>query len=156
IDFMTQTPSNLSPWRKILRRPYLIVATAFLIFNGLRFMIIRDFSEWTKVYVLAGNQLIHGADIYALLPIAENHAYSYPPFMAMLAIPFSFLPVQLSVLLWFLINAICAVIVWKWSWRLSGGMPLGGDQPAPFSEHLICILGLLCEMRFMQDNFNHR
>jgi hypothetical protein len=142
--------------RASLRHPYTLAAALYLIFNGLRFMLIHDFPEWENVFVLAARHLRTGFNLYALVPEAQQHAYSYPPFMAFLALPFTFLSAGIGRFIWFGINAICAIILWRGAWRLSGGQPLEGPVKAPASEHIICILGLLCAIRFMQDNFEHR
>src|SRR5438105_4588361 len=41
-------------------------------------------NEWEDVYLTAANHLRHGEDIYR-----RSDCYSYPPFMAMAAIPFT-------------------------------------------------------------------
>ncbi len=134
----------------------LVAACIYLVVNCIRFMLIRDSSEWDSVFVLAAKRLRAGLDIYQLVTESQDHAYSYPPFQAMLAIPFTFLPRFVGRFVWYVISAFCLVLLWRWSWRVSGGEKLEGRAKPDGREYLICILGLLCGMRFVQDNLDHQ
>lgn len=137
----------------LLAHPWPLLAIIYLLYNAIRFMLIRDFSEWEAVYVFAARQLLHGQNIYRLLPQQRLHLYAYPPFQAFAAIPFTFLPRYVGRFLWFLINAAAILGLWRWSWRLSGGRSL---RRASRRENLICLLGILCTTRFIQDGLDHQ
>jgi hypothetical protein len=150
--------------------PFTAAACIYILYNAIRFMQITKFSEWNDVYVLAAARLRAGLDIYLLVPGNQDHAYSYPPFQALLAIPFTFLPRFAAQFAWLLINILCLILFWRWTWRISGGKKIEQSSDGklkgelkgtvPFnsrkSEIFICILGLLCGMRFVQECFDHQ
>jgi hypothetical protein len=142
-----------------VHRPFTTAAIIYLIVAGCRFMLARDFSEWDHVFVLAARQLRHGGDIYRLpADLQEEHPFpfSYPPFQALLAIPFSYLPAFLPRLAWYVVNALCLVLMWRLAWRVSGGSKLENIEQPDWREYVICILGLACAMRFVEDTLEHR
>ena len=142
-----------------LRRPFTTAAIIYLIAGGLRFMLARDFSEWDHVFVLAARQLRNGADIYNLpTNLQEEHPFpfSYPPFQALLAIPFTYLPGFLARLAWYLVDVICLVLMWRLAWKVSGGGKLENIDHPDWRQYVICILGLACAMRFVEDTLEHR
>src|SRR5689334_4436791 len=82
-------------------RPWTILATVILLAHAIPFL-LKQHSEWEEVYLRAAGRLIHGGDVYRF-----EDGYSYPPFMAWLAIPFTWLPPTASRALWFGINVVC-------------------------------------------------
>jgi hypothetical protein len=164
---MTSVPAAIAApsdkLRRVLdwcvRRPFTTAAIIYLIVAGCRFMLARDFSEWDHVFVLAARQLRQGGDIYRLpADLQEEHPFpfSYPPFQALMAIPFSYLPAFLPRLAWYLVNALCLVLMWRLAWRVSGGGKLQNIERPDWREYVICILGLACAMRFVEDTLEHR
>lgn len=155
-----------SPLQRFLQwigaNPFLAAAIVYLIFNGFELVFASAiyhnfFSEWDEVFVYAGNLLRHCGDIYATPPtlMQRMHPFTYPPFHALMAVPFTFLPHLLSRFAWFLVDAAALCVLWIGSWRLSGGRPLnGGRATAP--EAIICILGLIAGMRYVQGTFGHQ
>ncbi len=158
--------------RWISHHPFTLAGAAYLIGCGIRFMWIHGFSEWDYVYVLAARYLLHGRNIYdtVLSSQAMGHVYSYPPFMALFAIPFAWLwpggqPADagrfIGRFIWFAITAVSTVVLWRGCWRAAGGARLEESprnlQKSPHPrEWIACIIGLLCAGRFIQDNFDHQ
>jgi hypothetical protein len=100
--------------------PYTILSIIVLI--GLAFpFCLRQHSEWEEVYLRAASNLLVGKDIYAL-----RDGYLYPPFMAWLALPFIFLPPAVGRMVWYLTNAACLFLMYRWAWLVSGGSALQG------------------------------
>jgi hypothetical protein len=143
-----------SALRQLARHPFVVAALIYIVANGIRFMWIAD-SEWEDVFVLAARQLLHGGNIYDILPESKGHAYSYPPLQAMLAIPFLLFSFWTSRFSWMLVNFASLILVWRWSWKASGGKSLETDK-RNWPEIAICLLGLVCGMRFVQDNLDHQ
>jgi hypothetical protein len=102
------------------------------------------------VYVRAARLLWQGEDIYR----GEN-GYLYPPFMTVLALPYTALPSLLVRGAWFLVNVLCIVLLLRWSWRLAGGSPLQGG-PAPPREHIVALVGALCGIVYIQNCLAHQ
>jgi len=130
--------------------PWTILAIVILIVHAVP-ILLKQHSEWQEVYVRAAGRLLNGGDVYRL-----QDGYSYPPFMAWLAIPFTVLPPTLSRLLWFGINLGCLVCMWRLAWRLTGGGHLEGVQATNNKEHLICFLGLACSVRYALNGIAHQ
>ena len=152
-------PSQGIPLRKwITENPFLIAAAVYLVGNGIQLLFARAASsEWEQVFVYSANVLIHGGDIYApgINQFQLNHPFTYPPFHALLAIPFTFLPQFLSRLGWFIVQIFALTALWKLGWKISGGRPLTRGR-WNITEAAICILGLLAGMRYIQGAFGHQ
>jgi hypothetical protein len=112
--------------------------------------ILKQHSEWDEVYLRAATRLLDGGDIYRF-----EDGYSYLPFMAWAAIPFTFLSPMVSRVAWLAINVGCLVGMWRLAWRLTGGALLEGARPADNREHLICFLGLACSLRYALNGIAH-
>ena len=95
--------------------PWTILAIVILSAHAVP-ILLKQHSEWQEVYVRAAERLLHGGDVYRL-----EDGYSYPPFMAWLAIPFTALPTTLSRTIWFAMNVACLVCMCRLAWRLTGG-----------------------------------
>jgi hypothetical protein len=142
----------------IVDNPFLCAAAVYLAIKGIQFVVATpDNSEWDNVFVYAGKLLLNGGDLYGTPPtqFQLNHPYTYPPFHAMLGIPFSFLQHFWSRVGWFLLSAVSLITIWKVGWKIAGGSALnrGGWTP---SEALICILGVICGMRYIDGALGHQ
>jgi hypothetical protein len=150
---------QVSPVRhRIVDHPFLIAGAVYLLVNGILFLIAKPAnSEWEQVFVHSATVLIRGGDLYGpgINQFQLNHPFTYPPFHAMLAIPFAFLPRWLSRIGWFLVQAVALTTLWKLSWKISGGRPLNRAQ-SNGTEAIICLLGLIAGMRYVQGAFGHQ
>jgi hypothetical protein len=130
-------------------RPWTILATVILLVHAAPFL-LKQHSEWDEVYLRAAGRLLNGGDVYRF-----EDGYSYPPFMALLAVPFVGLSTILSRTIWFAINVGCLVGMWRLAWRLTGGGHLEGAQATDLREQLICLLGLACSVRYAMNGIAH-
>jgi hypothetical protein len=149
-------------WRgwSMIERGVFIAAGIYLAVNCFLMVHEKSFrSEWDQVFIRASRQLVAGENIY--IPPAINasspeavkfqatHPWTYPPFQALIALPMAWLPHFLSRLAWFGVQAVALVVLWKLSWRISGGKRLEGAELA------ILVLGLSAGMRYVQGTFGH-
>jgi hypothetical protein len=154
---------RFSSWART--HPWTILAIVILFAHAVP-VLLKQHSEWQEVYVRAAERLLNGGDVYRL-----EDGYSYPPFMAWLAIPFTVLPPPLSRLLCFGMNVGCLVCMWRLAWRLTGGGCLEGlaasgvsndpgtgafKRPARLKEHLVCFFGLACSVRYALNGIAHQ
>lgn len=106
--------------------------------------------EWTNVYVPAGARLLNGESLYL-----ANDPFCYPPFSAALALPFVWLPMWISNVVFQLVSF--AALIWfiRTSWQLSGGgrLPEEGDKLR--REIWIAALALVCAVRFASNALSH-
>ncbi|HEV3203747.1 MAG TPA: glycosyltransferase family 87 protein [Gemmataceae bacterium] len=129
-----------------------VTVWAILFFAGLSgSFLLRHESEWDDVYIRAANHLRAGESIYQL-----NEGYVYPPFMAALALPFTFLPTLGERLAWYLVNVVCLILLVRWAWQLAGGGRLQGEKTQDKQEFFIFFLGLACGLRYAMDCFSHQ
>jgi hypothetical protein len=129
--------------------PYTVAAVVLFIAAAIPFCFRRD-SEWETVYVRAATLLRQGEDIY----VREN-GYLYPPFMALVAMPFTWLaPLPLRVA-WFLLNVAAIVVLFRCAWRLAGGPRLQGAQ-ASAGEHIAAILAAMSAIVYVQNCLAHQ
>jgi len=112
---------------------------------------VKSGSEWIEIYVDAGRRLIAGEPIYG-----PGSAYVYPPFMAMVAAPFAFLPATLSRAIWFFANAVSLIGLLRWSWMLSRGPALGAVRRWDRSDRVAGVLGLACGATYLLNSFAHQ
>jgi hypothetical protein len=143
-----QPSANLLGWLR--RNPYLLGAAVLFLGMGIPFM-LRNNSEWDDVYVRAANHLRAGEPMYQ-----PTEGYVYPPFMAMLALPCTFLPPVVERLAFYLVSISCTVCLCRWAWQLAGGGPLPSFQPYHVQEHWIWALGLACGFRYVIDGISHQ
>ncbi len=151
----TPSPSNaprrwIAIARWLLRHPYASLTGLLLAVVALPFIAFRESSAWIGVYIEAARHLRDGKDFYA-----GGFGYLYPPFMAWAAIPFSSWPPVAARAFWFVACAASFVCLCRWAWRAAGGGALEKPQPAPRSEHAICLLGLALGIRYAIDGFAH-
>ena len=121
---LTRSDSNRYSWVTLLTHPLVLVGIVYFVANGLRFLLIHR-SEWDEVYIVAAQRLAAGEEMYHATKL-NPHVFSYPPFMALLALPFALLPVHLERGVWFLINVAAVSLLGCWAWWASGGPPLIG------------------------------
>jgi hypothetical protein len=146
-----------------------LAGAIYLIVNGILLITANpNSSEWDQVFVLAAKKLVAGADIYSVAPWSNpvtktppdlvfqiTHPFTYPPFHALTALLALPLPHVLSRAFWFVVQAISLTIFWTLSWKLTGGKPLNrGRWTVP--ELIICALGLIAGMRYIQGVFGHQ
>jgi hypothetical protein len=133
--------------RLLRERPYSLAAV--LLFTVLLWPFMKkSVSQWDLVYVAAAERLVEGGNLFV-------NGYFYPPFMAFLAIPFTWLPAMGSRFVWYLVNVVCLVLLWKWAWRLAGGGPLEGSR-GDWRERLACLLGLAVAVRYGFDGLQNQ
>jgi hypothetical protein len=171
---MTSPPANSHAHPTSVRRfrqwvfgnPFLILGIFYLLFNGVQLVISRpDTSEWDQVFIRAARQLIDKGDIYSVPVVTSTqpspelfqllHPFTYPPFQALIGIPFAFLPHLLSRIGWFLVQAAALTTLWILSWKIAGGRPLNRGRWT-LRESAICLLGLSAGMRYVQGAFGHQ
>jgi len=140
-------------WVTLLTHPLVLVGIVYFVANGLRFLLIHR-SEWDEVYILAGQRLAAGQEMYHASK-QNPHVFSYPPFMALLALPFALLPAHVERGIWFLINVAAICFMGVMAWTISGGPRLIGRR-WDGKEYLILLLGVLCAIRFIQDGLDHQ
>ena len=142
-----------NPFTGMLRRPYL---TAFVIGSLLTSVVIfrKVMTEFEWVYVLSARNLLAGRGLYQL-QVPPFRSFTYPPFMAALALPFTLLPPIVARASWFLVTLASVLVVWRGTWRLTGGGRLEGAQ-APRREHLVAVLGLACALPYIESGVAHQ
>src|SRR5690242_2913369 len=87
----------------VLTHPYTCVAVIALAVMMIG-AVARHDSSWSDVYVGAGRLLRDGHDYYR-----EIRPYTYPPFSALVSLPFSYLPDRLARAIWYPVCAACAL-----------------------------------------------
>lgn len=122
---------------------YVAAAIGLAIAVSIPFLRKTD-SQFDNVYLRAAHRLQTGADIYPL-----EDGYLYPPLMAWMAIPLTWVTPAVARIIWLAINLTVLAFVLAAAWRLSGGKGLKrfGDP----REHLILWLGLACALRYALD-----
>jgi hypothetical protein len=130
--------------------PWTILAIIILSIHAVP-ILLKQHSEWNEVYVRAAGRLLHGGDVYRF-----EDGYSYPPFMAWFVIPFTALPPIVSRMVWFGVNVICLIAMWRMAWRMTGGGQLEATQANDNREHLVCFLGLACSVRYALNGIAHQ
>lgn len=130
-------------------RPYTIAFAVVAAAVGVPF-VTRGVSEWDTVFVPTAAHLLAGDDLYD-----QPHAYTYPPFQAMFAVPAVGLPRWASRLGWYAANVACLAWLLRSSWLLAGGGRLDGAD-TDRREHVACWLGLLAGLPFLLNAVSHQ
>jgi hypothetical protein len=143
-------PSWWSRFTELRRYPYTIGLAVLLMALAGTFLKSDRIRDWDKTYLKAAHLLRNGEDIYRL-----EDGYLYPPIMAWLLTPFTYLSTAQARLGWFAVNAVGVFLLLRWAWRLSGGGALEGARTAGWRQHLICLVGLACGLRFVIDSLAH-
>ncbi|MCS6977225.1 MAG: DUF2029 domain-containing protein [Gemmatales bacterium] len=122
---------------------YLVAAVGLTVAVSVPFLRKTD-SQFDNVYLRAAQRMQAGQDIYPL-----EDGYLYPPLMAWLAIPLTWLSPQTARVIWLGINLAGLGYILRTAWKLSGGASVfrGNDG----KEHLILWAGLLCALRYGLD-----
>ena len=121
-----------------------------LIFNVLLLLaspvFIRGTGDWETVYLSAANHLRNGEDL-----IDARNGYVYPPFGALVAVPFTFLPRSTGLIAWVLLNSLAVLVVLVGAWKLSGGRGLPGRAGSSKADYAAFWLGGFAALGFMLD-----
>ncbi len=131
----------------VRQRP-LAVATAAVLTGLFIQTVTKRSGDWIPVYVEAARRLLAGEDIY------QGIGYAYPPFMAMIATPFVFLPPLAIRVTFFAMCALCAVVMVRTAWRIAAGPPIDDPQPWGRQEWAVLLFGLLCGGPYILNTFN--
>lgn len=110
--------------------------------------VARRDSEWVSVYVTAARQLLGGSDIYA-----PGEPYRYPPFAALLAIPFAALAEPAVRAIWSLVSLAAAFVLFRSAWSLAGGGRLSFARPR---EAAAFGVGLVCAAPYVLNAISHQ
>lgn len=110
--------------------------------------------DWT--FMLSAQNLVNGNGLYQV-QVPPYIAYTYPPFMAMLVIPFASMPRLLGRGSWLVFVCSCAGFLCRGAWRLAGGGRLEGGSAKGIDtrEHLVAALGLLCAYPYVESGLSH-
>jgi alpha-1,2-mannosyltransferase len=124
---------------------YRLVVLGFLVLLAVP-VFSRPTGDWENVYLGAAKNLRSGADL-----LANGTSYVYPPFGALFAVPFTFLPRTLGLAAWALLNVLAAIVILACAWRMTGGRALPGQAGTSQVDHAAFWLGGLCAVGFMLD-----
>jgi hypothetical protein len=130
---------------------YPVVAGSVPIFIALAVPALRRKEEWVAVYVDTARVLLGGGDIYA-----PGHGYLYPPFAALLAVPFVPLSDVAARLCWYLANVVAIVYLLRSAWGLAGGSRLGSIAATDRRDWLAFGLGVLCVGPYVLNALAHQ
>jgi hypothetical protein len=126
--------------------------TAVLLFAALGGpFVTRKLSEWDSVYLVAARHLSAGEDLFDL-----KDGYLYPPFMALVAVPFTALPHATGRLVWYLVNVACIIVLVRAAWRLSGGGAIPSASRTDRREGVIFAIGLAVGGYYLFDALSHQ
>ena len=131
--------SNLQ-WRDVARA---VALSVFGLGIGLACLLQKP-KDWDEVYLRAALRLRAGENIL-------RDGYAYPPFQAVLAAPFTYLPHTAARILWACTNAIAACVIISGAWRLSGGGSAPHGHTHDVRECSIFALGLAAAIGFLFD-----
>jgi Glycosyltransferase family 87 len=147
---LTAIEAFKKPIRFAANYPLILIAAPVVL--GLGVQALRKHpAEWSDVYVSAARTLLQGGDIYA-----PGSVYSYPPFPALLAIPFVPLPDALTRLAWYLINMAAVVYLARSAWALSGGKRLDLPEPLDRRELLVLAIGAVASVPYILNMLAHQ
>jgi len=125
---------SLGRHRLAVAYAYALLALITFIVLGVSFLHKHD-SDWDVTYLLSARHLWAGQSIYH-----NGDGYIYPPFPALFALPFAYLPGILPKLAWYAATVFCFIMLCRWAWQLAKGPRF---REAPLREHLAFFLGLL-------------
>lgn len=148
MDFRESTFGRILHWLKA--NPYTAVCSVVLAVLAFGFLLRTD-SEWEDVYIGAARQMRNGEVLHT-----SGTRYVYPPFMAWASIPFSYLPLLPARAVWGAINLIAMVLIFRWSWQLTGGQELQKLPAAPWQEHAVALAGAFAGFVYLQNCIAHR
>jgi len=137
-------------YRLATRHPVYLIAAPIFLGLGVQALTKRG-AEWLDVYVPAARALLRGGDIYA-----EGTSYLYPPFAALIAIPFAPLPNLLIRLGWYVINILAIVLLARSAWSISGGSRLEFTNVTDRREWFVLLIGTLCSVAYGLNTLAHQ
>ena len=147
LDYASPPPQRSNPWLRPYAIILLIIAQVMMI-QAAR----RKPDEFTTVYTAAAGRLVSGQSLYP-----EGTAFVYPPFCALIAVPFVPLPVWAAQALVSAINFAALGVVLVISWRLAGGnRPLVIGPTMRPRDHAIALLASLCALRLAFNTISHQ
>jgi len=132
----------------IWRHPLLALAVPAFIGLAIQAALKKNV-EWTDVYVAAARRLLDHGDIYL-------HGYLYPPFPALLAVPFTPLPDRLASLAFFLVNFACIVGLIRAAWELATGRSIDRSDSSDWRQIAVFALGLSYSGTFVLNALAHQ
>lgn len=128
---------------RLIIASYSVAALGLAVVVSVPFVRKSD-SQFDNVYLRAAARLQNGQDIYPL-----EDGYLYPPLMAWLAIPLTWIPPAAARVVWLAINLAGLAYILRTAWRLSGAKRWFPETT--WQEHLILWAGLLCALRYGLD-----
>jgi hypothetical protein len=143
----TNSSAAPNPW---VARAYRGLVAGFLV-ALVAPILVRKPGDWELVYVAAADRLRAGGDVFAW-----GTGYVYPPFGALLAVPFAVLPPLPGKLAWAAVNAVAGFVLLRGAWRLSGGAGLPGDPGTGRADHLAFWLAAACAGGYILDVVGNR
>jgi hypothetical protein len=127
-------------------RAYSVFVALFLV--GLAApILVRKPSNWATVYVPAGDRLRSGHDIYEW----KDPIYAYPPFGALVAVPFVGLSPAAGRVAWLAVNVVAGLALLRGAWRLTGGTSLPRSPGTGRADVAAFWLGAVCAAGFLLD-----
>jgi hypothetical protein len=139
-------PAGLLAWLR--ERPLDVGAAILLAALAISVLLKRSEGEWNAVFVSAGRRLLAGGDIF-------EDGYLYPPFMALVAAPLSYLPPLASRALWFVASAVAMIVMLRLAWRLANGPAVADVWNWPRRELIAAAAGTLCGLTYILNAFAH-
>jgi hypothetical protein len=137
-------------WQLLNRHPIVSISTPFVIALGYQ-ATRKNPSEWITAFVKAARELVAGGDIYG-----DGTSYLYPPFMALMSIPFVPLSELAARLGWFGLNIACIVGLVRSAWLLAGGSMLNPITTQNRRNWAVAGLGILCCAPFILNALAHQ
>lgn len=137
---------NVVAWLR--RRPLDVATAVLLVALGIQALVKRG-GEWNDVFVAAGGRLIAGEDLFV-------SGYLYPPFMALVAAPLSYLPPMASRAVWFVGSAVAMVVMLRAAWRLANGPAIADVTTWPRRELVAGAAGIACGLTYILNAFAHQ
>ena len=136
-------------WQYLNRHTIPSISAPFIVGLGVQ-AAFKSSSEWVEVFVPAARVLREGGDIYAA------GGYWYPPFMALMIIPFGPLPELAARLGWFAINIACIVGLVRSAWLLAGGPTLQSITSETKRDWAAAGVGIACSAPYVLNALAHQ
>jgi hypothetical protein len=140
----------------LIQRPF---AVAFVVGAVAMAILVlpKGMTEFEWAYVFSARNLLAGRGLYQL-KVRPFRAYTYPPFMAMLSIPFALMPSVVERVSWFLVNVACFAFIWRGTWKLIGGgkIQFTRGRAVNIGQHIVALVGLGCALPYLQSALAHQ
>lgn len=111
----------------------------------------RKTADWDVVYLSAATHLRAHGDVFD-----GTNGYTYPPFGALFAVPFTLVPPLAGTAAFAALNVLCALVVFVGTWRLAGGRGLPGRAGTGAADVAAFWLGALLVVGFVLDTAANR